>query len=163
MAVKARPAGELRRSGEAMKKRVSAFAYAILRAPNAPVELLLVKRSPRDRYFPSMWGLPAGTLRKREEYQEAIRRTAKNSLGIEVEVLGQLATGSSDRGTHVVEMRLYEARIVAGIPHIREGKEEGHGYTELAWGDPDILQSTRERGSLCCRLVDEWLRTRNST
>jgi hypothetical protein len=56
-------------------------------------------------------------------------------------------------------MRLFEARIVAGIPHIRDVDLAGHGYTEARWGEPEILQPARERGSLCCRLVDEWLRT----
>lgn len=153
----------LSRSGEAMKKHVSTFAYVILRDPNTAEELLVVRRSPNDRYFPNMWGLPAGTLRKHEGYEEAIQRTAKLSLNVEVEVLGERAAGSSDRGTHVVEMRLYEARIVAGIPTIRDVNLGGYGYTEVRWGIPDILQSTRERGSLCCRLVDDWLRTRAFT
>jgi hypothetical protein len=106
-----------------------------------------------------MWGIPAGTLRKRENYEEAIQRTARYRLGIELEVLGERAACSSDRGTHLVEMQLYEARIVAGSPEIRDVNPEGHGYTEVRWSKPEILQSARERGSLCCRLVDEWLRT----
>jgi len=139
--------------------RIAAFAYVILRDPNSASEILVVRRSPEDRYFPDLWGIPAGTLRKREGCEEAIRRTAKHRLGIEVEVLGQRAAGSSDRGTHVVEMRLYEARIVAGTPAIREDNLTPHGYTEVRWANPEVLQPTRERGSLCCRLVDEWLRT----
>jgi hypothetical protein len=104
-----------------------------------------------------MWGIPAGTIRKREGCEEAIQRTAKHRLGIEVEVLGERGAGSSDRGTHVVEMRLYEARIVAGTPQIREANPEGHGYTEVQWCKPEVLQPARDRGSLYCRLVDEWL------
>src|SRR5262249_14611374 len=106
-----------------------------------------------------LWGIPAGTLRKREGYEEAIERTAKHRLGIEVAVLGERAVGSSDRGTHVVEMRLFEARIVAGTPHIQEVDPEGHGYTEVCWGRRALLQPARGRGSLFCRLVEEWLRT----
>jgi ADP-ribose pyrophosphatase YjhB (NUDIX family) len=140
-----------------MKKRIAAFAYVILRGSSAVPELLTVRRSPNDRYFPSMWGIPAGTLRKHEGYEEAIQRTAKHRLGIEVEVLGERGTGASDRGTHVVEMRLYEARIVAGTPQIPEANPEGHGYTEVQWSKPEVLQPARDRGSLCCRLVDEWL------
>jgi ADP-ribose pyrophosphatase YjhB (NUDIX family) len=142
-----------------MKKCISTFAYVIFRDPGTLSELLVVRRSPNDRYFPNMWGIPAGTLRNGEGCEEAIQRTAKHRLGIEVEVLGERAAGSSDRGTHVVEMRLFEARIVTGDPHIRDPNLEGHGYTEVQWGKPDILQATRERGSLCCRLVEEWLRT----
>lgn len=146
-----------------MKKRVLAFAYVILRGPPTSPEALVVRRSPNDRYFPGLWGLPAGTLRKREGYEEAIRRTAKHRLGVEVEVLGERAAGSSDRGTHVVEMRLFEARIVAGSPHLREADAAGHGYTEARWTTPDALQPAREQGSLCCRLADEWLRTTTFT
>jgi ADP-ribose pyrophosphatase YjhB (NUDIX family) len=142
-----------------VKKRVAAFAYAILRHPPAADEILVVRRSPNDRYFPNMWGIPAGTLRKRESYEQAIQRTARDKLSIDVEVLGQRGAGSSDRGTHVVEMCLYEVRILAGTPQIREVDPAGHGYTEVQWAKPDILDSTRERGSLCCRLVDEWMRT----
>src|SRR5688572_17727991 len=116
-----------------MKKRIPAFAYVILRGRHPPPEILVVKRSPNDRYFPGLWGLPAGTLRKREGYEEAIRRTAKHRLGVEVEVLGERAAGSSDRGAYVVEMRLYEARIVAGSPQARQVDPAGHGYTEARW------------------------------
>src|SRR5262249_6534810 len=138
-------------------KRVSTFAYVILRAGHSPAEFLVVKRSPNDRYFPGLWGLPAGTLRKRESYEDAIRRTAKHRLGSEVEGLGERAAGTSDRGTHALEMRLYEARIVAGGPRIGEVDPEGHGYTEVRWAGPGVLRPARERGSLCCRLVAEWL------
>jgi hypothetical protein len=106
-----------------------------------------------------MWGVPAGTLRKNESYAEAIRRTARHRLGIEVEVLGERAAGSSDRGTHLVEMRLFEVRIVAGSPQVRAVDPDGHGYIDVQWAMTDILQPTRERGSLCCRLVTEWLGT----
>ena len=140
-----------------MKKHVAAFASVVLRDARAGPEILVVRRSPRDRYFPDLWGIPAGTLRKREGYEEAIRRTAKHRLGIELEVLGERARGSSDRGTHVVEMRLYEARIVSGTPHLLDVNPEGYGYTEVRWDRPEVLQSARERGSLCCRLVEEWL------
>jgi ADP-ribose pyrophosphatase YjhB (NUDIX family) len=110
-----------------------------------------------------MWGLPAGTLRKGESYEEAIRRTARHQLGVEVEVLGECAAGSSDRGTHLVEMRLFEARIVAGRPQVRGVDPDGHGYIDVQWSGPDVLRPTRERGSLCCRLVAEWLGRTAST
>jgi 8-oxo-dGTP pyrophosphatase MutT (NUDIX family) len=140
-----------------MKKRVASFAYVILRDAIPGPEVLVVRRSRRDRYFPNLWGIPAGTLRKREGDEEAIRRTAQYRLGIELEVLGERGAGFSDRGTHVVEMRLYEARIVSGSPHILDVDPEGHGYTEVRWENPEILQPARERGSLCCRLVNDWL------
>lgn len=142
-----------------MKKRVTTFAYVIRRE----AEILVVLRSPNDRYFPRMWGLPAGTLRKRESYDEAIQRTARHQLGIEVTVLGERAAGSTDRGTHVVEMRLFEARIVAGSPEVQPVDPAGHGYIGVQWVTADILQPTRERGSLCCRLVAEWLATFKDT
>jgi ADP-ribose pyrophosphatase YjhB (NUDIX family) len=143
-----------------MKKRVATFAYVILRGGAPTYELLVVRRSPKDRYFPDMWGLPAGTLRKRESYEQAIARTAKGRLGVEVEVLGERAAGTSDRGTHVVVMRLFEARIVTGTPEVRDVNPDGHGYTEARWAGPDVLLPARERGSLCCRLVESWLQTR---
>jgi ADP-ribose pyrophosphatase YjhB (NUDIX family) len=137
-----------------MKRRIAAFAYLILRDNEGAVEILAVKRSPNDRYFPNLWGLPAGTLRKREDYADAIRRTAMHRLGIEVDVLGELAAGSSDRGSHVVEMRLFEARIIAGSPRVTGADPAGHGYTEANWAEPGILEHARESGSLCCRLAE---------
>jgi ADP-ribose pyrophosphatase YjhB (NUDIX family) len=145
-----------------MKKRVSTFAYVIRRELQTFPEILVVLRSPNDRYFPRMWGVPAGTLRKNESYEQAIRRTAHHRLGVEVEVLGERGAGSSDRGTHLVEMRLFEVRIVAGSPQVRATDPDGHGYIDVRWAGPDILQPTRERGSLCCRLVAEWLGTTGS-
>lgn len=141
-----------------MKKCIPAFAYVIFREPQISPEILIVRRSPNDRYFPGMWGIPAGTLRKHECYEEGIQRTAKHRLGIEVEVLDERGAGSSDRGTHIVEMRLFEARIVAGSPQIRDVNLSGHGYTEAQWGKPGLLLPAQEKGSLCCRLVADWLR-----
>src|SRR5262245_57042800 len=112
-----------------MKKRISAFAYVILQDTLPPTKLLVVNRSPNDRYFPNMCGIPAGTLRKHEEYEGAIQRTAKFRLDLEVEVLGERGAGVSDRGTHVVEMRLFEARIVTGTPRIQDVDVGGYGYT----------------------------------
>ena len=146
-----------------MKKCIPVFAYVIFRDPHTSPEILVVRRSANDRYFPSLWGVPAGTLRKHEGYEDAIRRTAKHRFGVEVELLGERGAGSSDRGTHIVEMRLYEARIVAGSPQIRQVDLAGHGYTEAQWGKPEMLQPAQERGSLCCRLVVEWLRTTTFT
>lgn len=80
-----------------MKKCVSAFAYLIRREPSTSSEILVVQRSANDRYFPNLWGIPAGTLRRNEGYEEAIRRTAKHRFGIEVEVLGERGSGISDR------------------------------------------------------------------
>src|SRR4051794_27334686 len=131
-----------------MKKQVSAFAYVILRNLGSALEVLAVRRSPNDRYFPNMWGIPAGTLWTGEGYEEAVRRTARHKLGIEVEVLGECGVGSSDRGTHVIEMRLFEARIVTGTPQIQNLDLAGHGYSAVRWAEPEILHLARERGSV---------------
>jgi ADP-ribose pyrophosphatase YjhB (NUDIX family) len=140
-----------------MKKRIAAFAYAILRGDEVRREVLAVRRSPNDRYFPGLLGLPAGTLRKRERYEEAVRRTARRNFGVEAEVLGERGSGASDRGTHIVEMTLFEARLIAGEPRVPAADPDGFGYAEVRWAAIDLLKPALERGSLCCRLLDEWL------
>ena len=114
--------------------------------------VLVVLRPPDDDELPNLWGLPASSLRADEGWEDAVRRTAREKLGVEVEVGRELCRGSTDRANYRLDMRLFEAHIVSGTPTVRDDVEGVTHYADWKWGTADMLQPAADRGSLCCRL-----------
>jgi len=115
-------------------------------------QVLVVLRPPDDEDLPNLWGLPASSLRPGENWEDAVRRTAREKLGVQVEVGPELSRGSIDREKYRLEMRLYEAAIVSGTPSVRDDVEGITHYAAWKWGNADTLVPAADRGSLCCRL-----------
>ncbi|MCY4448013.1 MAG: NUDIX hydrolase [Chloroflexi bacterium] len=55
-------------------------------------EVLLVRRSPAARYYPDVWDLFGGHVEAGESLEEALRREAREELGIEIESFLPLGT-----------------------------------------------------------------------
>ncbi|MYD36260.1 MAG: NUDIX hydrolase [Dehalococcoidia bacterium] len=54
--------------------------------------VLLVKRQPHRRVYPDLWDLPGGHIEGNESPEEALRREAREELGIDVEEYHELGT-----------------------------------------------------------------------
>ncbi len=54
--------------------------------------VLLVRRSPDARYYPDVWDLFGGHVEAGESLEEALRREAREELGVEVESFHSLGT-----------------------------------------------------------------------
>jgi len=133
-----------------MKPIKNSIAFVIYNEDNSQV--LFVQRPKDDDLFPNMWGLPAGTLQKNESWEDAVKRAAREKLGIEVEVLGLINQGKQEREKHFLLMREYEARIINGTPIAPQPFQEINQYQGCKWGAAEELIETAQKGSLCCRL-----------
>jgi 8-oxo-dGTP diphosphatase len=128
----------------------------VIRHSESPGLVLAVRRPPDDDDLPDAWGLPAGSLRDDETWQDAVRRAGRDKLGVELEVGDVLQEGTLERSGYTLHMRLYEARIVAGQPAAPQKIEGVTQYTALDWLPRERFVPAAEAGSLCCRL---YLRT----
>lgn len=126
--------------------------------------VLLVQRPPDDEDLPLVWGLPAASLVGDEGWGDAVRRAARDKLGVDVEPGSVLREGSTQRtgGSsttgrqgYQLEMRLYEARITAGEPSVPQAVEGVTQYRAWRWGDAADLEPAAASGSLCSRLYLE--------
>lgn len=119
---------------------------------DAKGRVLVVLRPPDDEDLPNLWGLPASSLKPGEGWEDAVRRTAREKLGVEVEVGPELNRGATERAQYRLEMRLYDAGILSGTPRVRSDVEGITHYVDWKWGTAEVLEPAADRGSLCCRL-----------
>ena len=138
-----------------MKRSVS----FVVRHADRPDHVLAVRRPADDDDLPDAWGLPAGTLRERESWQDAVRRAGRDKLGVAREVGAMLEEGSLERADYTLTMRLYEARIARGTPAVPQPVAGVTQYSAHDWYPPEGFVPAARAGSLCCRLylksVDE--------
>jgi hypothetical protein len=132
-------------------RNVRSVAVAI-RDATRPGALLLVQRPPDDADLPDAWGLPAASLRAGESWVDAARRAGRDKLGVELEVGTERNRGTTRRGDTRLTMRLFEATISRGEPHVPQPVPGVTQYTAWRWGAAAALDDGARRGSLCCRL-----------
>ena len=132
-----------------MIKRAVSLA---IRHPSDTGRVLAVRRPPDDDDLPDAWGLPAGSLRADESWQDAARRAGREKLGVELAVGELLEEGELGRAGYTLHMRLYEARIVAGEPSVPQSSPGVTQYSALDWATADRFAPAAQAGSLCCRL-----------
>lgn len=116
-------------------------------------KLLAVKRPPDDEDLPDVWGLPAGSLRTDESYEDAVHRSGREKLGVTLHVGPLLNEGNIEREGYVLHMRLYEVTIAAGEPSVPQPFERVTQYVDWKWMNPEKLRPAAERGSLCSQLA----------
>jgi len=139
-----------------MKK--NAVSYVIYNDDKTRV--LAVRRPPDDEDSPNVWGLPAATINEGEEsFKDAVVRSGKQKLGVDLRVVDFLNEGELQRETYVLFMKLYEAEIVRGEPSVPQ-KFGGTQYVDWKWANPEELRESASRGSLCSRIFLGRLRIR---
>ena len=95
--------------------------------------LLLVHRAPWVRVLPDAWGPFGGHVERGEDLEEALRREAREELGIEVRTcrrLGQIHNPSEPAVIHVYAVLSWDGEPVNAAP------EE---HTEVRWFRLDEL------------------------
>ncbi len=117
--------------------------------------VLQIRRPADDEDLPLAWGLPAATLRDGEEWDDAVRRAARDKLDLDVEPGAILRGGALERAAYRLEMRLYEARIMHGAPRVIGRDPEATHYVDFRWGTAEGLEPAARAGSLCSRLYLE--------
>lgn len=131
-----------------MKPIKNAISYVIY---NKDRKFLSVKRPDDDIDLPGMWGLPAGNVKDGETFEEAVLRSGRQKLGVELRIAKYINEGELERKDYILHMKLYEAEIVHGEPSVPQ-QAEGTQYQAWKWAAADDIKETAQKGSLCCRL-----------
>ena len=121
--------------------------------PSNRNRILVVQRPNDDEDLPNVWGLPASSLRAGESFEEAVVRTGREKLGVELTIVRELNRGVTPRRDHTLEMRLYEAVIWHGEPRVPQPHEGVTQYQRWIWDTAERLRQGAESGSLCCGLM----------
>lgn len=122
-------------------------------ALDANGSFLCVKRSSDDVSLPGVWALPAASLREGETHQDAIKRAARDKLGVEVEILKCTGDDTQEKPQHILHLSEYEVKIVAGAPRPLHCDPTVSNYVAVQWSsDPEILRPAAEAGSSCSRV-----------
>ena len=124
----------------------------VVRHASAPELALAVRRPPDDVDLPNAWGLPAGSLRGDESWEDAVRRAGREKLGVELDVGEVLEEGTLERAGYTLHMRLYAARIASGTPSVPQEVAGVTQYSALDWLPSGRFVPAAQAGSLCCRL-----------
>jgi len=91
-----------------------------------------------------VWGLPAASLAPGESEEDAVRRAAREKLGIEVRPLEMVGSDGF--------MTDFRAEIVTGEPAVQRGGPNTQ-YAEVRWGRLAELVPGAREGSLCSRVL----------
>jgi 8-oxo-dGTP diphosphatase len=127
----------------------------VIRADADAARVLLVQRPADDPDLPNVWGLPAASLRAGESWEEAALRAGRDKLGVGLALGGIVRSGSTERSTYRLDMRLYSAAIVDGTPAVPQAVADVTQYPAWRWGTADDLRPAARGGSLCSRLFLE--------
>jgi len=133
-----------------MKPIKDAISYVIYNEDRS--KILIVQRPNNDEDLPNMWGLPAGTIKDEETHEDAIIRSGKDKLGVELEVVGFIGKDDLERSKCILHMEDYEAKIISGKPEAPQKIEGITQYSAWRWGVPDDLKEIAGRGSLCTQI-----------
>jgi ADP-ribose pyrophosphatase YjhB (NUDIX family) len=117
-----------------------------------PEQLLLVQRPHDDDSLPGVWGLPAATLRLDESWADAGRRIGPEKLGVTLHMGRELNRGGRMQRGHTMEMRLFEATILRGLPSVPQNAGGVTQYRQWRWDAAEALRPGALQGSLCCML-----------
>ena len=132
-----------------MKPMRNAISYVIYNKDKS--KFLSVKRPEDDNDLPNVWGLPAGNVKDGESFEQAVLRSGKEKLGVELEIEDIVDEGDIERNNYVLNMKLYETKIVKGEPRVPQ-QAEGTQYQDWKWATSEELKEAAQKDSLCCRL-----------
>jgi len=132
-----------------MKEIKSAISYAIY---NQEKNILVVKRPKDDKDLPDVWGLPAGSLKENESFEDAVLRSGKEKLGVTLKIINEINEGDIERENYILHMKLFEVTIIEGTPSVPQDYPDVTQYQEFKWGTADNLVEAAKMGSLCSTL-----------
>jgi 8-oxo-dGTP diphosphatase len=92
---------------------------AVIRDPEGRV---LLTQRPADSHMGGLWEFPGGKIDDGEAYSDALARELEEELGIEIEVEKPLTFAVHEEVGLRILLLFFEARIVSGEPHGREGQ-----------------------------------------
>ena len=115
-------------------------------------KILIVRRPNNDEDLPNLWGLPAGSVKDGETKEDAIIRSGRDKLGVELEVVRLIGKDNLERDKYILHMEDYEAKIISGEPEAPQKVEGITQYSDWRWGVADDLREIASKGSLCTQI-----------
>lgn len=115
-------------------------------------KFLAVKRPSDDKDLPDVWGLPAGSLKNDETFEETVLRSAREKLGVGLKIVKLIGEGNIERENYILHMKEYEVEIIQGEPQVPQPVEGVTQYQSWKWATPNELTESARKGSLCSRL-----------
>ncbi len=132
------------------KKIKNAVSFVIYNKDRS--KFLIVQRPADDANLPLVWGLPAGTLKEGETFEDAVLRAGKEKLGVEIKTGPLIGEGDLDRGEYTLHMKDFEVEIIDGEPSVPQVYPEVTQYVAWRWGIPKDLEDAAQKGSLCSKI-----------
>ncbi|PIU98179.1 hypothetical protein COS61_02865 [Candidatus Wolfebacteria bacterium CG03_land_8_20_14_0_80_40_12] len=133
-----------------MKPIKYAIAYVIYNKDRS--KFLIVQRPIDDEDLPNIWGLPAGSVKDNETYEESIIRSGEQKLGVKLEPVGFIGRDNIEREKYILHMEEYETEIITGEPKVPQPIGGTTQYQKLKWGVKSDLIDGAKKGSLCDRI-----------
>ena len=115
-------------------------------------EFLIVKRPYDDEDLPGIWGLPAGSVRDDETFENAIIRSGKEKLGVGLQIVKFVGRGNIERDSFILHMEEYEVKIIDGEPTVPQSISDITQYQDWQWGVLTDLKPAADKGSLCSQI-----------
>ncbi|MEX2524257.1 MAG: NUDIX domain-containing protein [Gammaproteobacteria bacterium] len=123
--------------------------FAINVLENSNNEILLLKRSPRARLGPGLWGFPAGHIEDGESPEDCAWRELNEEIGrnFESEIIARLDPMRDTFYGGIYEIHLFHHRWIGGSVHLNAehtdhvwvGKETFRDYDVMDGIDEDIF------------------------
>lgn len=103
--------------------------FAINVLENSNNEILLLKRSPRARLGPGLWGFPAGHIEDDESPEDCAWRELNEEIGqdFKSETIARLGPMRDTFYGGIYEIHLFHRRWIDGSIHLN------HEHTDYAW------------------------------
>lgn len=126
---------------------------------NQDNHFLAVKRPDNTKDdLAGVWGFPAVTLQENESHKDAATRVGSQKLGVQIKLGEKINDNTHDRGTYILHLTDYRAKIVSGEPSVPQNDTSVTQYAECRYSDdPTILIPAARRGSQCSQLYLESL------
>jgi len=133
-----------------MKPLKKAVAFVIYHEDGH--RILAVLRPEDDRHLPNLRGLPAGTLKEGESFEDCVLRSGQEKLGVTLQIVGLVGEGQLERENYVLLMKEFEVEIIKGEPVAPQDALGVTQYQEWKWAEPQELVEAAGMGSLCSQL-----------
>lgn len=122
--------------------------FYVIRNKEDETKFVAVKRPENDKELPNVWGLPAGSVKEGESFEEACVKRAKEKLGVDIKILKFIGRGNVDREDYVLHGEEFLVEIISGEPDVSKC-EKGTKYADWKWAPAECLKEASSKGSLC--------------
>ena len=133
-----------------MKQIKYAIAFVIYNQDRS--KFLIVQRPSNDENLPDVWGLPAGSVKDNETFEECVIRSGKEKLGVVVKPTKFVGRSNIERDSYILHMEEFEAEIVSGEPEVPQPIQGMTQYQQWKWGVSSELKDAASKGSLCSQI-----------